>query len=155
MIAFLYFLCHFFLQILQTSAKVPAIIVFGDSSVDSGNNNHISTVVKSNFQPYGRDFYGGKATGRFSNGRVASDFISEEFGIKPMIPAYLDLAFNITDFSTGVCFASGGSGYDNSTSNLLVSHRQACKRIIRLQAFQNTKSYPFILSTGYSCSFLF
>lgn len=126
MITNLCFLSLVFFQILQTSAKVPAIIVFGDSSVDSGNNNHISTVAKSNFQPYGRDFYGGQATGRFSNGRVPSDFISEEFGIKPAIPAYLDLAFNITDFSTGVCFASGGSGYDNSTSSILVSRRQAC-----------------------------
>ncbi|KAK4794911.1 hypothetical protein SAY86_012905 [Trapa natans] len=116
MIAFLYFLSHFF---IQASANVPAIIVFGDSTVDTGNNNHISTVVKSNFLPYGRDFNGGKATGRFSNGRMPSDFISAEFGIKPEIPAYLDPAFNITDFSTGVCFASSGSGYDNATSDLL------------------------------------
>ncbi|OWM81315.1 hypothetical protein CDL15_Pgr007353 [Punica granatum] len=115
----LYFLSHFVLQLLETSAKVPSIIVFGDSSVDSGNNNHISTVVKSNFKPYGRDFYGGQATGRFSNGRVCSDFISEAFEINPTIPAYLDPAFNITDFSTGVCFASAGTGYDNSTSDVL------------------------------------
>ncbi|KAJ8554567.1 hypothetical protein K7X08_025245 [Anisodus acutangulus] len=39
------------------AGKVPAIIVFGDSSVDVGNNNQIS----SNFEPYGRDFYDKKA----------------------------------------------------------------------------------------------
>ncbi|RVX08423.1 GDSL esterase/lipase [Vitis vinifera] len=50
----------FFVQLLilvaESRAKVPAVIVFGDSSVDAGNNNRISTVLKSNFEPYGRDF---------------------------------------------------------------------------------------------------
>ncbi|KAI8552054.1 hypothetical protein RHMOL_Rhmol06G0234600 [Rhododendron molle] len=84
-------LAHLLLSLAATgAAKVPAVIVFGDSSVDAGNNNGISTVLKSNFAPYGRDFYGGRATGRFSNGRVPSDFISEAFGLRPFVPAYLD-----------------------------------------------------------------
>jgi hypothetical protein len=101
--------------------KVPAIIVFGDSSVDSGNNNFIPTIAKSNFAPYGRDFPNGIATGRFSNGRIAPDFISEAFGLKPIIPAYLDPSYNISDFATGVCFASAGTGYDNDTAKVVVS----------------------------------
>ncbi|XP_022940638.1 GDSL esterase/lipase At4g26790-like [Cucurbita moschata] len=114
------FLAFFLLQTLikHEATKVPAIIVFGDSSVDSGNNNHISTVLKSNFPPYGRDFDGGKPTGRFSNGKIVTDFISQAFGIKATIPAYLDPSFNITDFVTGVCFASAGTGYDNATSDI-------------------------------------
>lgn len=116
-----YLLTLLLLQILKTHAKVPAIIVFGDSSVDAGNNNQISTILKSNFQPYGRDFNGGKPTGRFSNGRIPTDFISEAFGIKPTIPAYLDPTCDIKDFATGVCFASAGTGYDNTTSDVLVS----------------------------------
>lgn len=117
------FLAFFLLQTLtkHEATKVPAIIVFGDSSVDSGNNNHISTVLKSNFPPYGRDFDGGKPTGRFSNGKIVTDFISQAFGIKATIPAYLDPSFNITDFVTGVCFASAGTGYDNATSDIFVS----------------------------------
>ncbi|XP_057460433.1 GDSL esterase/lipase At4g26790 [Actinidia eriantha] len=107
------------MQILRIHAKVPSIIVFGDSSVDSGNNNHISTIVKSNFEPYGRDFDGGKPTGRFSNGRIATDFISEAFGLKPTVPAYLDPTYNIIDFTTGVSFASAGTGYDNATSGVM------------------------------------
>ncbi|KAK7287537.1 hypothetical protein RIF29_00818 [Crotalaria pallida] len=102
-----------------TSAKVPAIIVFGDSSVDAGNNNFIPTVARSNFVPYGRDFEGGKPTGRFSNGRIPTDFISEAFGIKPYIPPYLDPKYNISDFATGVTFASAATGYDNATSDIL------------------------------------
>ncbi|KAK8674261.1 hypothetical protein V6N13_112555 [Hibiscus sabdariffa] len=102
-----------------SKADVPAVIVFGDSSVDSGNNNVISTLLKSNFRPYGRDFYGGQPTGRFCNGRIPPDFISEAFGLKPAIPAYLDPAYSISDFATGVCFASAGTGYDNATSKVL------------------------------------
>lgn len=110
------------LQIITINAKVSSIIVFGDSSVDSGNNNYIPTVLKSNFRPYGRDFDGGRATGRFSNGRVPTDFISEAFGLKRTVPAYLDPSYTIEDFATGVCFASAGTGYDNITSRVLVSN---------------------------------
>lgn len=117
-----FLLPHFLLQIAHTYARVPAIIVFGDSTVDSGNNNQMSTPLKSNFQPYGRDFFGGQPTGRFSNGRLPTDFISEAFGIKPVIPAYLDPSYDIREFATGVCFASAGTGYDNATSDVLVSH---------------------------------
>ncbi|KAL6570523.1 hypothetical protein OROGR_000073 [Orobanche gracilis] len=101
------------------AGKVPAVIVFGDSSVDAGNNNQISTMLKSNFPPYGRDFFGGRPTGRFSNGRVPPDFISEAFGLRPFVPAYLDTQYNISDFAQGVCFASAGTGFDNATSNVL------------------------------------
>ncbi|XP_062105717.1 GDSL esterase/lipase At2g42990-like [Humulus lupulus] len=99
--------------------KIPAVIVFGDSSVDSGNNNFIPTIARSNFMPYGRDFFGGFPTGRFCNGRLPPDFISEAVGLKPLVPAYLDPAYNISDFSYGVCFASAGTGFDNATSNVL------------------------------------
>ncbi|XP_051125249.1 GDSL esterase/lipase At4g26790 [Andrographis paniculata] len=116
---FLIFLFQSHRQILRAEAKVSAIIVFGDSSVDSGNNNYIPTILKSNFRPYGRDFDGGRATGRFSNGRVPPDLISEAFGLKRYIPAYLDPAYTIKDFATGVCFASAGTGYDNITSKVL------------------------------------
>ncbi|KZV44821.1 GDSL esterase/lipase-like [Dorcoceras hygrometricum] len=94
----------------STSAKIPAIIVFGDSSVDAGNNNHLPTIARSNFEPYGRDFVGGRPTGRFSNGRIPTDFISEAIGLKSTVPAYLDPSFNISDFAVGVTFASAGTG---------------------------------------------
>ncbi|KAK3152353.1 hypothetical protein QOZ80_2BG0157790 [Eleusine coracana subsp. coracana] len=99
-------------------AKVPALFVFRDSTVDTGNNNFISTLVKSNFAPYGRDLRlangNGQATGRFSNGRLAVDFISEAFGLPP----YLDPDANISSLITGACFASAGAGYDNATSDI-------------------------------------
>uniref|UniRef100_A0A2P2JB87 GDSL-motif lipase/hydrolase family protein n=1 Tax=Rhizophora mucronata TaxID=61149 RepID=A0A2P2JB87_RHIMU len=112
-------LSQFLILATTIQAKVPAIIVFGDSSVDAGNNNQIPTVARSNFLPYGRDFIGGQPTGRFSNGRIASDYISQLLGLKPTIPAYLDPAFNIADFAVGVTFASAATGYDNATSDVL------------------------------------
>uniref|UniRef100_A0A0E0LDS8 GDSL esterase/lipase n=1 Tax=Oryza punctata TaxID=4537 RepID=A0A0E0LDS8_ORYPU len=99
-------------------AKVPAVIVFGDSTVDTGNNNVVATMLKSNFPPYGRDL--GAATGRFCNGRLPPDFISEALGLPPLVPAYLDPAYGIADFATGVCFASAGTGLDNATAGVLV-----------------------------------
>jgi hypothetical protein len=115
------FLVQILILVSKSKAEVPAVIVFGDSSVDSGNNNQIPTMARSNFEPYGRDFLGGRPTGRFSNGRIASDFISEAFGLKPTVPAYLDPMYNISDFASGVCFASAGTGFDNATSDVMVS----------------------------------
>lgn len=60
---------------LPPNETIPALIVFGDSIVDPGNNNYIKTIIKCNFPPYGRDFNGGQPTGRFSNGRIPSDLI--------------------------------------------------------------------------------
>uniref|UniRef100_A0A0D9XB66 GDSL esterase/lipase n=1 Tax=Leersia perrieri TaxID=77586 RepID=A0A0D9XB66_9ORYZ len=101
------------------ASKVPAVIVFGDSSVDTGNNNFIPTIARSNFWPYGRDYADGVPTGRFSNGRLATDFISEAFGLPPSIPAYLDANLSIHDLSTGVSFASAATGLDNATADVL------------------------------------
>lgn len=57
------------------SRVLPALLAFGDSLVDPGNNNLLPTVAKSNFPPYGRDFAGHKATGRFTNGKIATDIL--------------------------------------------------------------------------------
>ncbi|XP_026451208.1 GDSL esterase/lipase At2g04570-like [Papaver somniferum] len=117
--------CLFAIQFLvlfsveDVRAKISAIIVFGDSTVDAGNNNHRLTIVKSNYMPYGKDFEGGKPTRRWSNGRLFTDFISDALGIKKSIPAYLDLNFGIQDFATAVTFASGGTGYDSLTTTLV------------------------------------
>jgi len=100
--------------------KVPALIVFGDSTVDAGNNNFIPTVARGNFPPYGRDFDRGVATGRFSNGRLVTDFLSEGFGLPSSVPAYLDPGYTIDQLATGVSFASGGTGLDDLTAEIAV-----------------------------------
>ncbi|EYU17581.1 hypothetical protein ABFS82_03G073500 [Erythranthe guttata] len=101
------------------NATIPAVMFFGDSVVDTGNNNYITTLVRANFLPYGKDFIAGQPTGRFSNGKVPPDLFVEELGIKPCLPPYLDPSLVDEDLLTGVNFASGGSGYDPLTSNTM------------------------------------
>ena len=61
---------------LPPNVTVPAVLVFGDSIMDTGNNNNnMQTLAKCNFPPYGRDFEGGIPTGRFGNGKVPSDLV--------------------------------------------------------------------------------
>lgn len=64
-------------QVRELAARhnVTSILVFGDSSVDPGNNNVLRTIMKANFPPYGKDFFNGRPTGRFCDGRLPTDFI--------------------------------------------------------------------------------
>jgi hypothetical protein len=57
---------------------MPAMYVFGDSTVDVGNNNLLagcSSDCRANYPHYGIDFPTHKATGRFSNGYNLADQI--------------------------------------------------------------------------------
>jgi len=45
----------------------------------------------------------------------------EELGIKEFLPAYLDPNLQPSDLPTGVCFASGGAGFDPLTSQTAVN----------------------------------
>ncbi|XP_066317611.1 GDSL esterase/lipase EXL3-like [Miscanthus floridulus] len=97
----------------------PALIVFGDSIVDPGNNNDIHTIIKANFPPYGNDFQNHRPTGRFCNGRIPTDFIASRLGIKDLLPPYLSpQPLEKHDLVTGVSFASGGTGFDPLTPQL-------------------------------------
>ncbi|KAL6846688.1 hypothetical protein ACP4OV_024136 [Aristida adscensionis] len=100
-------------------SRVPAILVFGDSIVDTGNNNAVLTLTKADFRPYGQDLNGGVPTGRFSNGRIPPDFVASRLGLKDLVPAYLGTDLAAGDLLTGVSFASGGTGYDPLTSTLV------------------------------------
>ncbi|GKV17819.1 hypothetical protein SLEP1_g28279 [Rubroshorea leprosula] len=106
------------IEVTASNGTIPALFAFGDSILDTGNNNNLNTFSKCNFPPYGRDFPGHIATGRFGNGKVFSDIISEGLGIKDLLPAYLDPTLQSTDLPTGVCFASGGSGLDELTARV-------------------------------------
>lgn len=54
-----------------------ASFIFGDSLVDAGNNNYLSTLSKANIPPNGIDFKasGGNPTGRYTNGRTIGDIV--------------------------------------------------------------------------------
>ena len=65
--------------------RVPALLVFGDS-VDTGNNNAVLTLTRSDFRPYGKDLNGGVPTGRFSNGRIPTDLLGSFVACYPEYP---------------------------------------------------------------------
>ncbi|KAL0693660.1 hypothetical protein Bca4012_060840 [Brassica carinata] len=101
------------------NGTIPALIVFGDSIMDTGNNNGLHTILKCNFPPYGKDFPGGYATGRFSDGKVPSDLIAEKLGLTKTLPAYMSPNLKPEDLLQGVTFASGGTGYDPLTAKMM------------------------------------
>ncbi|KAF6135261.1 hypothetical protein GIB67_033595 [Kingdonia uniflora] len=82
------------------------MFVFGDSIVDNGNNNYLDSFAKSNYLPYGIDFYRGP-TGRFCNGRTIIDFL-----------AYED-ANTVEKMLHGVNFASAAAGILDQTGQFL------------------------------------
>ncbi|KAJ8768657.1 hypothetical protein K2173_023561 [Erythroxylum novogranatense] len=100
----------------KASPEFSAILFFGDSILDTGNNNHIETPLKANFYPYGQDFPGHVSTGRFSNGKLITDMIASKLGIRDTVPAFLEPGLDDKELVTGANFASAGSGYDDLTS---------------------------------------
>ncbi|KAK7259076.1 hypothetical protein RIF29_24672 [Crotalaria pallida] len=90
------------------SSKHVALFLFGDSYLDAGNNNYINTTAydQANFFPYGETYFM-FPTGRFSDGRLISDFIAEHANL-PLIPPFLQPGE--IEYYNGVNFASGGAG---------------------------------------------
>ncbi|KAF8009508.1 hypothetical protein BT93_J0494 [Corymbia citriodora subsp. variegata] len=93
----------------------PALYIFGDSLVDSGNNNQLPTLARANFLPYGSNFSGG-VTGRFTNGRTVFDVLAELLGL-PYPPPYL--SSRTSRVITGLNFASGACGIIPETGNFV------------------------------------
>ncbi|KAH7547848.1 hypothetical protein JRO89_XS14G0025800 [Xanthoceras sorbifolium] len=114
---FLLILVIFFFFNTSNSIKLPSTIpIFGDSTVDTSNNNYIKTLAKGNYLPYGQDFPGPIPTGRFSNGKLVPDFIASALGIKETVPPFLDPDLSDDELLSDVSFASGGSGLDDLTT---------------------------------------
>ena len=98
--------------------KFSSILVFGDSTVDTGTNNYIKTLAKGNYFPYGKDFPGHVPIDRFSNGKLVPDFIASVLNLKDTVPPFLHPNLSDQDLLKGVSFAYGGSGFDDLTTAL-------------------------------------
>lgn len=57
------------------NTSFSALFAFGDSVLDTGNNNFLLTLLKGNYWPYGLSFDYKFPTGRFGNGRVFTDIV--------------------------------------------------------------------------------
>ncbi|XVE62687.1 hypothetical protein DITRI_Ditri06bG0139600 [Diplodiscus trichospermus] len=117
-------------------AEARAFFVFGDSLVDSGNNNYLATTARADAPPYGIDYPTRSPTGRFSNGLNIPDLIGEKIGLSESPLPYLSPEFNGRKLPIGANFASAGVGILNDTGvqfvNILRMYRQ-------LELFQEYK----------------
>nr|XP_025635833.1 GDSL esterase/lipase At4g28780-like [Arachis hypogaea] len=86
-----------------------AFFVFGDSLVDSGNNNYLPTTARADTLPYGVDYPTHHPTGRFSNGFNLPDLISQRIGSEAALP-YLSPEMRGQNLLLGANFASAGVG---------------------------------------------
>ncbi|XP_076955222.1 GDSL esterase/lipase At1g29660-like [Bidens hawaiensis] len=138
-------LLHVTTFVVAAEPQVPCYFIFGDSLVDSGNNNGLATKAKANYRPYGIDFPQG-VSGRFTNGRTVADIIGQLLGFSKFIPPYATATDQ--EISTGVNYGSGSAGIrEESGSHLgdrismdrqLINHE---KTISRLSALQDNKTF--------------
>ncbi|KVH96873.1 Lipase, GDSL [Cynara cardunculus var. scolymus] len=131
--------------VAASEPQLPCYFIFGDSLVDSGNNNELMTAAKANYKPYGVDFPQG-VNGRFTNGRTIADIIGQLLGFPNFIPPYATATDQ--EINTGVNYGSGSAGIrEESGSHLgdrisldrqLINHR---KTISRLSILQGNKTF--------------
>ncbi|XP_068660858.1 GDSL esterase/lipase 1-like [Aristolochia californica] len=109
-----------------------AFFIFGDSTVDPGNNNFIHTNPenRANYLPYGQNGFFDEPTGRFSDGRVIVDFLATYAGL-PVIPPFRQPS---AEFVHGANFASGGAGVLPETNQgLTIDLQQQLKNFEEVQ----------------------
>ncbi|KAK5786135.1 GDSL esterase/lipase At5g18430-like [Gossypium arboreum] len=121
---------------IASLADARAFFIFGDSLVDSGNNNYLTTTARADAPPYGIDYPTRRPTGRFSNGLNIPDLIGQKIGLSESPLPCLSPEFNGKKLLIGANFASAGVGILNDTGvqfvNILRMYRQ-------LELFQEYK----------------
>ncbi|KAJ8551700.1 hypothetical protein K7X08_021715 [Anisodus acutangulus] len=122
-------------SVASSGGEQVVTYVFGDSLTEVGNNNYLQSLAKSNFPFYGIDYEGGRATGRFTNGRTIGDIISAKLGIQSP-PPYLSLVPNDDAILKGVNYASGGAGILNDTGLYFIQRLTFDDQI---KSFEKTK----------------
>lgn len=137
----------------EAARKPGALFVMGDSYVDTGNHNPLDPSLATPWRiPYGNN-WPQKPSGRYSDGRVFTDFYASFLGVRKPVPYRV---FNNTMHNTGkhkhghsrhirgVNFAFGGSGvfptfgpqYPNISSQIsqlqdLISRGLVSKKLIK------------------------
>lgn len=123
----------------SVSAAAPAFFVFGDSLVDSGNNNYLATSARADSAPYGIDYPTHRPTGRFSNGLNIPDIISEKMGAESTLP-YLSSQLTGQKLLVGANFASAGIGILNDTGIQFISIIRIYRQLEYFQQYQRRLS---------------
>ncbi|KAG6430571.1 hypothetical protein SASPL_108641 [Salvia splendens] len=102
-------------EISDGSFRPKKLFVFGDSYADTGNIR--KSLGNSWNEPYGFTFPG-KPAGRFSDGRILTDYIAKFLEVKSPL-AYEWMEMGGKKLQNGLNFAYGGSGVFNTIGDLL------------------------------------
>ncbi|RDX88683.1 GDSL esterase/lipase [Mucuna pruriens] len=113
--------------------------VFGDSLVDSGNNNYLPTTARADSLPYGIDYPTHRPTGRFSNGYNLPDLISQHIGSEATLP-YLSPELSGEKLLIGANFASAGIGILNDTGIQFVGILRMFEQFALFEQYQQRLS---------------
>lgn len=116
-----------------------AFFVFGDSLVDNGNNNYLTTTARADSPPYGIDYPTHRPTGRFSNGYNIPDLISQALGAESTLP-YLSPELRGEKLLVGANFASAGVGILNDTGVQFVSIIRIYQQLAFFEQYQGRLS---------------
>nr|CAD1830841.1 unnamed protein product [Ananas comosus var. bracteatus] len=125
---------------VQISHAARAFYIFGDSLVDSGNNNYLATTARADQPPYGIDFPSRRPTGRFSNGLNVPDIISEHIGSERVLP-YLSPELDGEKLLIGANFASAGIGILNDTGIQFANIIRITKQLHYFVQYQQRLSF--------------
>nr|GMD93212.1 GDSL esterase/lipase At1g29670-like [Ipomoea batatas] len=129
-LAFTIVMLIMFSSLAEGEPQVPCYFIFGDSLVDNGNNNNLSTKAKANYPPYGIDFPDGP-TGRFTNGQNIADFLVELLGFTNARPPFAAATTTSEEeIMKGVNYASGAGGVLERTGKYL-GDRHSFERQLR------------------------
>ncbi|WOL18807.1 GDSL esterase/lipase [Canna indica] len=94
----------------QRKGEYDKLFIFGDSYADTGNLGKLlgRNIARSWFEPYGMSFPA-KPAGRFSDGRVLTDYVASFMRIRSPIPYKIRRAgYRLSSY--GMNFAVAGSG---------------------------------------------
>ncbi|KAH9614265.1 hypothetical protein KSS87_019460 [Heliosperma pusillum] len=129
------------------------LFVFGDSYADTGNDRNPD--AGSWKKPYGITFPG-SPSGRFSDGRVFTDFLAKSLRLKSPIPYIWRNAKN-SDLKYGMNFAHGGTGvfdteapYPNMTTQIDIFQQLLHQSIFTPQDLQHSLAYVSLVGNDYS-----
>ncbi|KAM5546925.1 GDSL esterase/lipase [Rosa sericea] len=157
------------LHVSHSQPCVPPLYIFGDSTADVGTNNYLPDCRVKADSPYnGIDYPQSKPTGRFSNGYNTIDYLAQLLKFYESPPPFLSFSdSNISHFliktvpTTGINFASGGSGLLDSTGHKYIRVisfgeqvqqfsivRSNISELLGASAVANISKSLFIISVG-------
>ncbi|XP_074316786.1 GDSL esterase/lipase At5g03610-like [Silene latifolia] len=129
------------------------LFVFGDSYADTGNDRNPD--ASSWKEPYGITFPG-SPSGRFSDGRVFTDFLAKSLGLKSPIP-YIWRNEGNSHMRYGMNLAHGGTGvfdteapYPNMTTQIDMFQQLLHQSVFTLQDLQHSIAYVSLVGNDYS-----